>query len=256
MGSRHFVPYFSPCIIAPSWGVSSLSISRFGFSMKWIDESKGILDYFLAAVPLLTLFFLITAYFHTVHPRFSKEDELKKANMEIAALKEEVKSSSKNNTNLSATIKSLKVLVSKNEAKFKFIEREYLLLLSEEEKSTYLKNKEYLYFSKQDVINKFTENGQQLRSEPSETVDPSTIKAIDVIISGGLNPDLYLVDAWSCGSGGCMGPLFIYFNGAYCFSAWAHSKTIDTIEKTYNLECSKFSDDERIFLSDMVGFES
>ncbi|WMO15882.1 hypothetical protein [Pseudoalteromonas piscicida] len=224
--------------------------------MKWIDESKGVLDYFFAAVPLLTLFFLITAYFHTVHPRFTKEDELKKASIEIATLKEKLISSTKNNSDLSTAIKSLSSQLSKNEAKLKLLEQEYLPLLSEAEKATYLKNREYLYFSKQEVINEFTKSGQKLISESGDTVDPSTIKTIDVKITGGLSPDLYLVDAWSCGSGGCMGPLFIYFNGAYCFSAWAHSKTIDAINKVYDLKCSKFSDDERILLSDLVGSES
>lgn len=224
--------------------------------MKWIDESKGVFDYFFAAVPLLTLFFLVTAYFHTVHPLFSKEDELKKANMEIAALKEDVKSSRVNNIDLNTTIKSLKVFLLKNDAKLQFVEQEYLTLLSKEKKLKYMKNKEYFYFSKQEVINVFTENSQQLISESGETVVPSTIKAIDVRVTGGLNPDLYLVDTFSCGSSGCMGPLFIYFNGAYCFSAWAHSKTIDTINKTYHLECSKFSNNKRIFLSDIVDSES
>jgi len=224
--------------------------------MKWIDESKGILDYFFAAIPLLTLLFLIAAYFHTVHPRFSKEDELNKANMKIAALKEDINSSIQNNNDLGSTIKSLKVLLTKNKEKLKFLEQEYLPLVSKDERAIYLKNKEYLYFSKQEVINAFTENGKKVKSDSGDTVDPSTIKAIDVSITGGQSPDIYLVDAWSCGSGGCMGPLFIYFNGAYCFSSWAHSKTIDSINKKYNLECSKFSDDNRIFLSDLVGFES
>jgi len=224
--------------------------------MKWIDESKGVLDYFFAAVPLLSLFFLIAAYFHTVHPRFSKEDELKKANIEIAELKEEINSSIQNNNDLGSTIKSLKVLLSKNKGKLKFLEQEYLSLVSKDERAIYLKNKEYLYFSKQEVINVFKENRQKVKSDSGDTVDPSTIKAIDVSITGGQSPDLYLVDAWSCGSGGCMGPLFIYFNGAYCFSSWAHSRVIDAIDKKYNLECSNFSDENRRLLSDLVGFES
>jgi hypothetical protein len=224
--------------------------------MKWIDESKGLLDYFLAAVPLLTLCFLIGAYFHTVHPRFTKEDKLKSANLEITVLKNKIKSSDKHNNELSTAITSLKGLLHDNESQLKFIEQEYFSLATSVQRTDYLKNKRFLYFSKQGVINAYTENSKKLMSDSGETVDPSTIQSIDVDITGGENSDLYLVDAWSCGSGGCMGPLFIYYNGAYCFSVWAHSKTIDAVNKSYNLQCSKFSDDNRLFLSDMIDIES
>ncbi|MBA4502327.1 hypothetical protein [Marinobacterium marinum] len=224
--------------------------------MKWIDREKGILDYFFAAIPLLTLFFLISAYFHTVHPRFKKEEELSKLNIEIVNLKEKLERSETENLKLSDIERSLRGLLSDNDIRMKFLEEKYLSIAPLSEKEDYLRNRSLLYFSKQDVIDAFKENSQKVVSESGEKVDPATIRVIDVNVTGGSTPDLYLVDAWSCGSGGCMGPLFIQYNGVYCFSAWAHSKTIKSIIKSYNLKCSNFSDENIINLSDIIESKS
>lgn len=220
--------------------------------MKWIDREKGILDYLFAAVPLLTLFFLITAYFHTVHPLFTKEEELRKLNIEIANLKEKIERTEYENLKLSDIEISLRGLLSDNDIRMRHLEEKYLSIAPFPEKEDYLKNRSFLYFSKQEVIDAFKKNSQRIVSESEETVDPATIRVIDVNVTGGSTPDIYLVDAWSCGSGGCMGPLFIQYKGVYCFSAWAHSKTIKSIRKSYNLKCSDFSDENRVNLSDII----
>ncbi|CAK1712739.1 MULTISPECIES: hypothetical protein [Vibrio] len=213
--------------------------------MKWVDSSKGICDYFFASVPLISLIFVIFAYFHTVHPRFEQHDELERtkgflgdAESRLAVLSDKV-ADLQNANRKTANQKS-------------YAEQLYFSVVDAETRFEYLINSDRLYFSKEDIITEYRKYFEQTVSEGGSMANPLSIKAIEVVVSSSQQSDLLIVDEWSCGSGGCIGPLFISINDAYCFSSWAHTQTIEQLDSLISLECGKFSNDNKVFLTDIV----
>ncbi|EJB8544227.1 hypothetical protein ACJO19_23610 [Vibrio parahaemolyticus] len=213
--------------------------------MKWVDSSKGKVDYLLASVPLISLLFVVFAYFNTVHPRFEQHDELEKnkdslveAESRILALSEEV---------IALQDANMKIANQKH-----YVEQLYLSVVNAEVRLEYLINSDKLYFNKEDIINAYRKYFEQVTSEGGSVANPLSVKAIEVVVSNSNQSDLLIVDEWSCGSGGCTGPLFISRNDAYCFSSWAHTQTIDQLDRLVDLECDQFSNDNRVFLTDIV----
>ncbi|KOE91559.1 hypothetical protein BBM86_22705 [Vibrio parahaemolyticus] len=214
-------------------------------NLKWFDSSKGIFDYVLASIPLFSLLFVVIAYFHTVHPRFEQHDELErtKKTLYLETLKV---------GELTEEVNSLQSSISKIGSQKNYVEQLYLSLAEPRARLEYLTNSDKLYFSKSEIVSEYRKYSEQIVSEAGSTADPLSIKAFEVAVSQSKNPDLLVVDEWACGTAGCLGPLFISKNDAYCFSTWAHTQTIDNLEELVSLECNVFSDTNRRFLSDVV----
>ncbi|MFV8413737.1 hypothetical protein [Vibrio owensii] len=213
--------------------------------MKWLDSSKGKIDYLLASVPLISLLFVVFAYFNTVHPRFEQHDELEKnknsladAKSRIAALSEEVAALQDSN---------MKIANQKH-----YVEQLYLSVANAEVRLEYLINRDKLYFNKEDVISAYRGYFEQVTRGGTVVVNPLSVRAIEVAVSTSKQSDLLIVDEWSCGSGDCIGPLFISKNNAYCFSSWAHTQTIEQLDSLVDLECEQFSSENRVFLTEIV----
>ncbi|MDR9830892.1 hypothetical protein RCJ22_35500 [Vibrio sp. FNV 38] len=213
--------------------------------MKWVDSSKGKVDYLLASVPLISLLFVVFAYFNTVHPRFEQHDELEKTKDYLAETESRIVA-------LSEEVNALKDFNMKIANQKHYVEQLYLSVVNAEARFEYLINRDKLYFNKEDIISAYRKYLEQVTSEGGSAANPLSVKAIEVAVSNSKQNDFLIVDEESCGSGGCIGPLFISRNDAYCFSSWAHTQTIELLDSLVELECGQFSNDKRVFLTDIV----
>ena len=216
--------------------------------MKWVDSSKGILDYMLAAIPLASLVFIVGAYFHTIHPRFEKYQELQTTKQENKNLRSSITSAKARIEILTENNKVLKRQLSNAENRLSYAERRFFAIASPREIKASPGQLGKLLFGRESVLAAYTEYTQRIVAESGDTVDPATIRLMEVQVNKDEVPDLYLTDAWSCGSGGCMGPLFVSHYGAYCFVAWMHSTDLASLEGNSELQCRTFRTEQRPFL--------
>ncbi|MFW0994948.1 hypothetical protein ACEV84_22990 [Vibrio parahaemolyticus] len=213
--------------------------------MKWLDSSKGVVDYLLAFVPLVSLVFVVFAYFNTVHPRFEQHDELERTKSALVNAESRI-------TTFSVQVADLQDINKKIVSQKSYVEQLYFSVVDAQVQFEYLINSDKLYFSKEYILTEYRKYVEQTVSESGSAANLSSIRAIDVVVSNSQQSDLLIVDEGSCGSGGCIGPLFISRNDAYCFSSWAHTQTIDQLDSLVPLECGKFSNENKLFLTELV----
>lgn len=194
--------------------------------MPWIDRTKGRLDYLLGIFPVLSFFFVVFAYFHTVHPMFSREEELEKASRRVAELQLELARNAEESLALAQRLDLAKSEVVAARQELSYLKQVLTDVLPTDEASRLVTHSARRFYSARDMIAAYLERE---RDDGGLQLDESKLLKRDIFFENGVVQLVLLTHSDFCGSGGCGGALFQMEYGSYCFVGWVHSKKIDDL---------------------------
>ena len=220
-------------------------------SMPWLDRSKGKLDYVLASTPLASLIFVVVAYFHTVHPHFTKQEELSRAQERIASLERTVAEREQAVASLTRDVSEATARLTSAQLQSHYLAERLRDALPDGTLDEIQRAAMGRFYSADAAVAAYVELEIQPALEDVEGFDDASVQRQVIEPKGASHRRyLYLTHLLFCGSGGCTGPLFEEEFGSYCFVAWAHSRTLEALVEHADLPCSDLSDGR--WLDDMA----
>ena len=207
--------------------------------MLWLDRKKGKLDYVLAGVPVMSLIFVVVAYFHTVHPHFTRQQELTQALARVAELEGALSAQQGTAAQSDAAFRDASDRLHTAQLQARYLAERLRDALPEGTLDEIQRTALQRLYSADAVVQAYVEFENEA-SGVSE-IDATDVTRQAVHPSSTDRRFLFLTHPGFCGSGGCTGPLFEEEFGSHCFVVWAHSRTVLTLAAGAPRRCAEIS---------------
>jgi uncharacterized coiled-coil protein SlyX len=207
--------------------------------MPWLDRKKGKLDYVLAGVPLMSLIFVVVAYFHTVHPHFTRQQELTQAMARVAELEDALGAQQRAAAESNAALQDTSSRLHAAQLQARYLAERLRDALPEGTLDEIQRTALQRFYSTDAVVQAYADF--ENATSGAKEIDVADVKRQSVQAPGTNRRFLLLTHPGFCGSGGCTGPLFEEEFGSYCFVVWAHSRTVLALAAQAPRRCAELS---------------